>query len=147
MAKTQGATERSKPVFIIWKDAYSVGHDELDGQHKIIVSIINDLYVAIQSGTEHEVLGGILHRLSDYTKLHFRREEHLMEAHGFAHTAEHGILHQRMVETTEDLRRQVSRSGGGEASEVLAFLKDWWLNHICRADQEYSSVMRGAGES
>jgi hemerythrin len=75
-------------VFIAWKDDYSVGHAELDGHHKKAVSIMNDLYAAIQEGKHRVQLNGILARLFEYTQLHFRREERLMAEPDISHLAE-----------------------------------------------------------
>ena len=42
-------TGDSKPVFIIWKDEYSVHNETIDKQHAELVGTINKLYNALQT--------------------------------------------------------------------------------------------------
>lgn len=125
--------------FITWKEFYSVGCQELDDQHSTILAIFNDVYMTLQSGEEQQATKRLLDRLVQYTMDHFQREEELMEECGYPDLAQHKILHERLTEETIDFRRHfrtVTRE------KLLAFLKVWWVNHICQADKQYSPYMR-----
>jgi hemerythrin len=124
--------------FITWKEFYSVGCRELDDQHKQILGIINDLYAALQSGREREEIKGLLDRLVQYTMDHFQREEELMEERGYSEVAQHRTVHEHMTQKTIDLRK---RFGAVSGQDLLVFLKEWWVNHICGTDKQYSPYM------
>ena len=124
--------------FITWKDFYSVHCPELDGQHTYVLRIINDLYSALGSGREREAIKGMLDRLVRYTKDHFQREEELMKECGYPKLDEHKALHDRMTQKTIHLRNSFATVTG---QNLLRFLKEWWINHICQADKQYSPYM------
>ena len=125
-------------TFITWKEFYSVGCRELDDQHKRVLGIINDLYAALQSGREREEIKGLLDRLVQYTMDHFQREEELMEERGYPEVAQHKTIHVQMTQKTIDLRKCFGAVSG---QDLLVFLKEWWVNHICGVDKQYSPYM------
>ena len=63
---------------IEWSDEFSVGIQEIDEQHKVLVGLLNQLHQAIREhhgrATSREILG----RLAEYTRTHFLLEESLM---------------------------------------------------------------------
>jgi len=129
------------PVFIIWKDDYSVGHVKIDDHHKHVIAIINNFYVAIQEGLVQKELNKILEKLFKYTQFHFKLEERLMEKHQFPDFLKHKNIHDRMVQKTGALRRQNFHREDTTTSETMSFLKEWWLNHICIMDMQYKSYL------
>ena len=36
--------------YVVWKDAFSVGSETIDSQHKGMFGLLNDLYNALQEG-------------------------------------------------------------------------------------------------
>ncbi len=133
----------SPAQFIVWNDNYSVGNRELDDHHKAIVSIINDLYVAIQEKSARARLNEILDRLSEYTESHFRREEELMDKLQYPGTPHQKSLHTQMVQKTNSLRKSSACLKDEVARDALSFLKDWWLHHIVALDSQYKPYMEG----
>ena len=121
--------------YITWKDFYSVGCKELDHQHRLLLGIVNDLYEAVISNADQQAVRAILDRLVDYTAIHFSREEELMEEHRFPSLEAHKILHNSLKTKTLQLRHNWTTAG---RTEVLKYLKSWWLNHICQCDKEYT---------
>lgn len=124
--------------FIAWKEFYSVGCRELDDQHKQILGIINDLYSALQSGRESEEVKGLLDRLIQYAKDHFQCEEEWMKECGYPELAQHRTTHKRLSQKTIALCNRIDADTG---HDLLSFLKEWWVSHICGADKQYSPYM------
>lgn len=133
-----------KATLIAWKPWYSVGHDELDGHHQAIIAMVNDLYAGLQEGTEEASTKDVLDRLVDYTKWHFSREEELMRACQFPGLADHRAAHRRLVKDLNHLRFKNLRREELSSSELLEFLKRWWLDHIGNVDKQYSAYLTGA---
>lgn len=130
-------------IFVEWKERYSVGNNELDDQHKGIISIINDLYTAILHQTTQRELNSILDRLLEYTRSHFEREEQLMEKVLFPDLAKHRIAHDILARRTSELREQALHNKNDVAVEAMSFLKDWWIDHIIVMDSQYKPYMEG----
>lgn len=129
-----------------WNDKLSVGVTQFDNEHKQLVSMVNELYDAMQAGRGKETLGKILTGLIHYTKTHFANEERLLKQHSFAeftaHKAEHDALAKQVLEV-----EQKFKTGGSAAlsMEVLNFLKNWLLKHIMGTDKHYGPFLNGHG--
>lgn len=131
-------------ALITWQDSFSVGVELIDSDHKLLVSLINQLNDAAQGGQGRDVVGSVLNVLVEYTESHFTREEMLMAKGGYpdldAHKGEHRALTERVREMVG--RYRTDTTGAAEA-EVLAFLKDWLTNHILGVDMHYRPYVAG----
>lgn len=130
---------------IHWTPDFSVGVNSLDTDHKVLISLINQLDDAIRSGEPIETVTKVLDALLDYTDYHFAREESLMEACGYPETAAHVRTHHTLRAQVHDIRDRYRRNPESmHGREVLAFLKNWLTAHIVGRDKLYSPYMRGA---
>ncbi|MBN2509195.1 MAG: bacteriohemerythrin, partial [Spirochaetales bacterium] len=115
---------------VSWNRNYSVGVDEFDDQHKVLIGLIQELYTHMEEGRGDQILKDTLKKLIDYTQYHFATEEMNFDAYAYpdadAHKAQHLFLLKKAGQLYADL------DGGASvlSSEVLDFLQDWVLNHI-----------------
>ena len=119
-------------VFIIWKPEYNLGIPIIDEQHRGIVTIINSLHFGMQNDYVEEMLTSIIDMMYDYTNIHFRIEEDFLEKIDFPNAKKHHGLHR-------ELSTQLNRAGrasflGKDPYQFLGFLKQWWIDHICKED-------------
>lgn len=129
-------------AFVDWKPQYSVGHAEIDQQHRKLVDMINDLHDSMKLGGKPEDLKRILADLVNYTRYHFSHEEKLMERAGYADLADHKRVHRAMMEQVERLRREVESSRTGFSIKLMGFLKNWLTDHILGTDQKYAQAVK-----
>lgn len=144
---------------ISWKDEYSVNIQEIDEQHKMLIQMIDDLFVAISRNKEEPQeeceVRKILERLLDYTRIHFAVEESLMRIFDYPDYEAHKTKHDRFIDEVLVFERRLksnNRSKSSEqlvAMEMLFKLKEWLVNHILVIDKAYSRHMlnRGAARS
>ena len=64
--------------FVEWSNELSVGIEEIDSQHKVLVDLLNEVHEAIQRGRTLEATRDIIARLDEYARVHFAVEESLM---------------------------------------------------------------------
>ena len=133
------------PVYIQWKEDYSVGHDEIDKQHQQLIGIINDLFLAIKDGSEEKFLQEILVRMYEYTKLHFVYEEELLARISYPNIENHQSLHEWMVVKTKNMRHRLL-DHEETAREILEMLKKWWIDHIRKTDMQYRPYLEGSAD-
>ncbi len=62
---------------IIWDNSFSVGNIHLDRQHKIMISLINDLSETLKDNVVFDKLENILKGMKEYTETHFKNEEEI----------------------------------------------------------------------
>jgi hemerythrin len=128
---------------IQWKDEYSVGVPEMDKQHKGLIVLINRL-------TEEEQTTGMIayvfEALDQYVKEHFRAEEKLMRASGYADLEPHKRQHRDFEEWLRAVK-QAHAAGASTfmlAETVNEFLRRWLIDHILKTDMAYKPVLAHA---
>ena len=122
---------------IDWSDQLSVGIQEIDEQHKVLVDLLNKLHAAIINHQGHAVALSILDQLFQYTHVHFTVEESLMRILGYADYENHKAHHELLIKQVRQLRTKLEIEGHSISFELLHFLKKWLTKHIMEEDMEY----------
>lgn len=125
-------------AYITWKTFYSVGDEALDREHQKIIALVNELYVAIAVGAVDVKKNRILDALVQYASDHFQHEEQLLRECNYPNFESHKALHNDMRQRTLEFHKNLNSV---EGPELLAFLKQWWINHIQAEDKQYSPYM------
>ncbi len=130
---------------IFWKDEYSVGVAELDGHHKKLISMINELHLAMNSDRGQRLVKTIISEMLDYARMHFEIEEGYMRQVEYLGLLGHFREHENFVNKARDLQQ---RSEEGEfvlSLEVIQFLSDWLKTHILETDMKYVPLFKEKG--
>jgi hemerythrin-like metal-binding protein len=135
-------TKRSK---VEWKEAYSVGIQALDDDHKRLLSLLDKFQTAYAYHTGDEFERQALNELVDYTKTHFAREELLLEQHGYPDLEAHKQEHREMIAKVDHFTGIYAEKGHAALGEVSQYLKDWLINHINGTDKQYTSFLQEKG--
>lgn len=143
------AKEPTEPKLLIeWNDnLYSVGIQEIDRQHKMLVELINQLHNSAIHNVSIETVAEVLNHLADYTVFHFDYEEQLLESHGWPEIADHKKIHKIFTNRIFDyqVKLKESRDTSTIGQEALQFLKDWLMSHIMKIDREYGPFLNARG--
>ncbi len=131
--------------FIEWSDVLSVGIDEIDSQHKVLVDLVNEMHEAIHQRRGSDVVRDVLTKLAEYTKIHFAVEESLMRILGYQGYEEHKDQHEELIHNMMDLQQKVDSGRTAIGFELMHFLKIWLTKHIMESDQQYSQHFVDAG--
>lgn len=129
-------------AFIIWSEKLSVDIPSIDGQHKMLVNLINQLHDAMLTGKSKEVISDVLARLIDYTKLHFAHEEQCMKQSCYVHLKDHQCQHNELAKKVLQFEADFTAGKTGLTMDVMTFLQQWLNNHIMKSDQSYSELLR-----
>lgn len=128
---------RASVTIIEWNEGMSVGVEDLDNDHQVLIDLINQL-AAAENRQDRINLEAVLDELVDYTVFHFEKEEQYMEGADYPALASHKRTHAVLTEQVLAIRRRVvegRQSGLGD--EVLDFLSRWLREHILQADALY----------
>ncbi|MFA6195613.1 MAG: hemerythrin family protein [Sulfurimonas sp.] len=96
---------------IPWDDAYSLGIDIIDTQHKKLFEIVNKLYALDEEHSTKEELKIILYEFSDYMRTHFADEEEYMKSIGFLELNEHKHIHETIIKHLSELIKTPAKLG------------------------------------
>jgi hemerythrin len=121
-------------ITAIWKPEYSVGHEEIDAQHKylfelwILLNSIKD-----QQDNRRSLMQGLL-SLFDYVQIHFETEEKYLKNH--PKFAEHRKIHAEFITKTQDFMDQFQKETL-DTHTVVDYLRNWLIEHIVETDIKY----------
>jgi hemerythrin len=124
-------------AFFEWKEEYSVKVGEIDNQHKIIIQMLNDLYVAFMKKEHQQTLGKIIEELKNYAVYHFETEEKYFHQFTFTGKIEHINEHEKFKEKVNLFSEEFKRNNSALTYSVISFLKDWLNTHILINDKKY----------
>ncbi|MBL4613326.1 MAG: hemerythrin family protein [Magnetovibrio sp.] len=122
---------------ITWNSDLSVGIDEIDAEHQVLIKYLNDMFVACSVGQGPAVLSKTLCWMQRYSREHFAHEEDLMHKLGYPGIDEHRQLHVELVSDLDDLIDELENGVSHDLSnKTMQLLEDWLLQHILVEDKK-----------
>jgi hemerythrin len=134
--------------FVAWDEAYSVGFEPLDNQHKKLVTMVNALFAGCKMGN---VAADLVYKWTindalEYAGTHFSDEEKYMSQVDYPKLDEHKKQHEEfVVEINKSV--ELLEKGKKEPVELVKFLKNWLLNHIAVSDKQYAPYLAKLAKS
>lgn len=129
-----------------WNDDYNLGIKAIDEQHKKLFGMINKLCSALEQdgdrrtfmgkGAQDSVTEEILAEMTDYASTHFFLEEKYFEEFDYD-KAEHMAQHELFRYKTNALKQDLKNGKETVAMETLAYLSNWFVEHILHYDRDY----------
>jgi len=129
-------------ILIVWEPTYDLGIHIVDEQHRGIVSTINSLCFAIQNNHGIEMLRPIIGMVNDYTRIHFEIEEDFLKKCGYPDLERHRTLHKELTQALSHTSQD--SMWNKDPQEFLEFLKNWWINHICKEDRVFTQYLKNS---
>jgi len=131
---------------VVWDEAYSVGFEHIDNQHKRLITMINTLSAACKMGDAAADIAylKVINSAMDYAKTHFSDEEKYMREAGYPELRKHKKQHKKFV---TDIKKSVKLFEKGKTTpiEMVDFLKNWLLEHIAVSDKQYAPYLAKLG--
>lgn len=127
-----------------WSSDFNTGISEIDGQHRMLVGLINKLHESMAQGVSQEALSGILGELTAYTRRHFLTEERMMERAGYGGLDAHKEIHRKMTARVEQFMAELHAGRVSVSMSLMTFLKEWLRHHILKTDMQYVPALRSA---
>ena len=125
---------------ILWSDAYLIGIEEIDIQHKYLCKLIN-LYVDKINGNLPEMdADELLDELVRYVRWHFTCEEQLMDIYDIPHADEHKEEHADLLRMIRG-KRKLIKTGKKDHRIFLKFFDSWFVGHSFGFDMGLGQAM------
>lgn len=125
-----------------WDNDYKVGLSEVDGEHLVLFSLLNQLEININSDKAEECIEDVLSALLSYVGFHFENERRLMERTAYPHLDAHLREHSAFVDEVQRLKLERVPGLHG-ALQLRQFVLDWLLAHILGSDAAYARFALG----
>lgn len=131
--------------FIEWSNELSVGIEEIDAQHKVLVDLLNEIHDVMQQGRTMQATKGIIDRLDEYTRVHFAVEESLLRILHYPDYERHKEEHDKLIMQLTEMKDKWEKGQGAIGFELAHFLKTWLTKHIMEGDKRYTAHFLAQG--
>jgi len=121
-----------------WSETLSVNIPEIDLQHRQLIALIADLESALEAGADKEIMGRVIRELNTYVREHFTEEERWMKRCEFPGLKGHAAQHENFVEMLLHFELDYLADRKEVSEDLLAFLMNWFKEHILGFDQHYA---------
>lgn len=131
---------------IEWEQQYELGINEIDTQHKHLVSLVNKMAEALERANQGEDafddMLSVLDALKDYTVYHFSFEESLLEKCNYPDLIPHKEQHRIFIEQLESIDiRALDNDPITNGKKLIKMMIAWIFKHIQGTDSLYKSCV------
>jgi len=128
---------------VIWEDKYSTGIEMIDNQHRQLVELTNQLYLACFAGDEalSTVFKDAMSRMVEYVRFHFSAELKLLNEINYPDYHNHKKMHDNLVQDILDAAKDYNEGKKFVPNNFVRTLKDWIFGHIAVYDKIYAAYI------
>lgn len=131
------------PTMTYWDESFSVGSTVLDKQHQQLLDLCNQLGQNLKDTTDvvqfefHE----ILHRLAEYSRLHFETEEGILRNVGYPDLKQQIADHTEYCKVITHSTYIAAITKTVDRLQLQRFVAKWWTDHILIDDMKYREFL------
>jgi hemerythrin len=139
-----------------WVETYSVGHPELDNEHRELIAHINELHDAVEAQRDHGHLRNLLAELKKAAIDHFAHENAVLrelaasknlspgyvKAMSNAAIQEHIVAHRHSAAELESFILRALHQPGSATAELCDDIKRWFIDHAVKHDAHIKAVFQ-----
>jgi hemerythrin-like metal-binding protein len=118
----------SQPL-LAWSDELAIGQNTMDDTHREFVDQLNKVAAAADAG-----LLAALDEFIAHTQAHFTQEERWMETLEFPPLGCHRGEHEKILETTLEVRKRVEAGDVQLGRKLAEALAEWFPQHALSMD-------------
>jgi len=133
----------------VWKEAFNIGIEEVDEQHRSLLKLLNECEVKAKDVNQKLVfdeddfnkIQNLINELAAYIDTHFKTEEKLMRSISYPRLEHHQNIHQMLTEQVVNLKESVDNKKKSAIKSISVLLKDWYIQHIMDEDKKIGAYM------
>ncbi|RAU21400.1 hemerythrin [Paramagnetospirillum kuznetsovii] len=124
---------------LIWRDAMSTGHKEIDAANRQLIHRVNTFQKALGAQGPRIAIGLFLTGLYEQASINFSREDKVQRECNFTFHEVHKKEHEALLRSLSQISHQYDDldEGGDHAQllrEVAALVKEWVAQHMVKSD-------------
>ncbi len=134
------------PITLAWDSKFEIGHERIDSEHRIFLSLIRDLSVESDTGASKERIERTLHEIFKYADFHFTSEENIMADLAYPQLAAHKQEHKMLLAQLKNFIQRY-RADLQSPETVVDFLFQWFALHTTQEDKLIAKFIARLGQS
>lgn len=132
------------------KEEFFTGIEFIDQEHAKLFEIANRLYEISHDDfipDKYDYIVEVIKELTEYTKYHFDHEEEFMKSVNHKKMFSQIVSHNDFIDYLEAIDLESADLAQEETiMNLLNFLYDWLVNHICKSDMQIADELRSEGK-
>jgi hemerythrin-like metal-binding protein len=139
-----------------WNETFSIGHRELDEDHRLIIDLINQIYPTCDENQRDRQPNVLLREIESLTERHFEREvavlgefytaapkvrRHLHEVLA-ATVIEHAAEHRKRIGDLRNMRRALDADEDTARPKLCEDLQAWFIEHAVSYDAQMKTIIQ-----
>lgn len=128
-----------------WNEAFSVGIEEIDEQHKRLFEIGEEIHQLMSDFSGQDKFDEItvaITKLAEYTVFHFETEEKLFAKYDYPEVVEHELEHRKFIDYLNSIDlSHVDENQEDAIKDLLKFVALWIFKHINNTDFRYKEFL------
>ncbi|WP_146618768.1 diguanylate cyclase, partial [Rhodoplanes elegans] len=125
---------------LVWQPAYECGEVLIDRQHRQMFDLVNELFPLPVAEDRDRRIMATIDKLMAHIAEHFRYEESVLQARGYAGTEEHRMIHAQLLGEARRLRQSLA-DGQDVLDDFRLFLcRTTVVEHMLGTDREFFSL-------
>lgn len=133
-----------KAGWVAWDASLSVGITTIDEHHRYLVDLVNDLHDVVTEKRGAREIARVLKALEQYTHVHFRAEEKMMDHYGFAALDRQRHQHHHFEHKLKEFNDELYANPLTAQFDILTYLRDWLVRHIRHEDAQLRQLVSSA---
>lgn len=134
---------------LCWQPEFATGIRIIDDQHRVLIALLNEIHMKINDRSASSELDLIVQGLINYAGYHFGTEERCAADAGYSEArpdeaAAHLAQHRAFAARVAQMKQQLGTGQRVSRVDLVAFLRDWLINHILNTDKELGDFLRSA---
>ncbi len=117
-----------------WNDSLLLGIPLVDKQHKILISLFDEIISVSKEDDSEDKILPLLNELQRYTIYHFNTEEELMRQKNLQNTELHLKQHNLFKKKIDDFIIAHNYKNIVLLNQIILFLRKWLVTHISDID-------------
>jgi hemerythrin len=128
-----------KNSIVEWNDRYAIGIQQIDDQHKVLLRLINNLYLDCFNEDEgaNKRFALAVYGLVNYIKYHFAGEEQILSRIKYPDYAAHKRQHDEFIRELLEQIEEFERLRTVSPKNFVRYIRDWLVTHITLIDKKY----------
>ena len=127
-------------ITLPWDIKFEIGHERIDSEHRIFLSLIRDLSVYAETKVAKKRVERTLNEIYKYADFHFTSEENIMADFDYPHISEHHQTHKMLLAQLKNVIHDF-HSESQSAEEIVSFLFQWFALHTTQDDKRIAEFI------
>lgn len=128
------------PITLAWDNKFEIGHERIDAEHRIFLSLIRDLSTEAEAEATKERIERTLQEIYKYADFHFTSEENIMADVDYPALPEHKHTHDRLLAQYRN-RVHEFRADLQSPESIVNFLFQWFALHTTQEDKRIAEFL------